>query len=220
MCFNPRTPRGVRPLFYPPKIAYFVFQSTHPSRGATIARFSPSALLPVSIHAPLAGCDKGAICWTEYTLVSIHAPLAGCDYRESVCGAFDRRFNPRTPRGVRHSASARCCLCQSFNPRTPRGVRPIADRRPPTSTSFNPRTPRGVRLLRLFRLLRLCRFNPRTPRGVRLKRGGSTSSQRRFQSTHPSRGATMTSSARMSRSCFNPRTPRGVRLLHEWGTNI
>ena len=34
-CFNPRTPRGVRPLVGENINAFFWFQSTHPSRGAT-----------------------------------------------------------------------------------------------------------------------------------------------------------------------------------------
>ena len=38
-----------------------------------------SLVVPISIHAPLAGCDNvwepGAYGWE----ISIHAPLAGCD---------------------------------------------------------------------------------------------------------------------------------------------
>ena len=78
--FNPRTPRGVRQLsgF---EVKYSVwFQSTHPSRSATVESLRDANILKVSIHAPLAECDiinnK-----KEYTISS---------------------FNPRTPRGVRH----------------------------------------------------------------------------------------------------------------------
>ena len=56
-------------------------------------------------------------------------------------------------------------------------------------------------------------FNPRTPCGVRPNTGKLVKSTRRFQSTHPVRGATR---ERLSHICseadFNPRTPCGVRL--------
>ena len=78
----------------------------------------------ISIHAPLAGCDKPLKCQTAAkslfqsthpsrgatpygnveTLVhdiSIHAPLAGCDDRDTHTGRRSYYFNPRTPRGVR-----------------------------------------------------------------------------------------------------------------------
>ena len=58
----------------------FVFQFTHPVRGATSVHLLTLALGGVSIHAPRAGCDTAerliAILVTE---VSIHAPRAGCD---------------------------------------------------------------------------------------------------------------------------------------------
>ena len=33
----------------------------------------------ISIHAPLAGCDRDYTLETYQTVISIHAPLAGCD---------------------------------------------------------------------------------------------------------------------------------------------
>ena len=38
-----------------------MFQSTHPSRGATVQIDIPLAPLLVSIHAPLAGCDCSCV---------------------------------------------------------------------------------------------------------------------------------------------------------------
>ena len=100
--FNPRTPCGVR-LGY--KIYFDIsqifqsthplrgatltsaaisrscrrFQSTHPLRGATESRRSPAETGLISIHAPLAGCDRRT-CHADVTdQISIHAPLAGCD---------------------------------------------------------------------------------------------------------------------------------------------
>ena len=62
------------------------------------------ALMLISIHAPLAGCDAlysyldGAAC------ISIHAPLAGCDLSTTIRKTSLSHFNPRTPCGVRHIA--------------------------------------------------------------------------------------------------------------------
>ena len=57
-CFNPRTPRGVRPMDMALKSIVYPFQSTHPSRGATIVLHLTKIDTVVSIHAPLAGCDR------------------------------------------------------------------------------------------------------------------------------------------------------------------
>ena len=57
-----------------------LFQSTHPLRGATVAFAMPFTVMVISIHAPLAGCDRP------------NNPLA-------MVAEF--HFNPRTPCGVR-----------------------------------------------------------------------------------------------------------------------
>ena len=77
--FNPRTPHGVRPSTVRQTIAGLVFQSTHPSRGATTAVRQVGKCPTVSIHAPLTGCDSLA--------------FVTCSILNS--------FNPRTPHGVR-----------------------------------------------------------------------------------------------------------------------
>ncbi len=42
-------------------------------------------IIPISIHAPLAGCDKvSRAYWMQAQVISIHAPLAGCDPRAEV----------------------------------------------------------------------------------------------------------------------------------------
>ena len=101
-CFNPRTPGGVRlqcfvsvvqllsVSIHAPRAGcdticrsairnYSRFQSTHPARGATKLYPNEFAGIPVSIHAPRPGCDGTT-------------PLGV---------APDKRFNPRTPPGVR-----------------------------------------------------------------------------------------------------------------------
>ena len=99
--FNPRTPRGVRHIYSEYYILFGVFQSTHPSRGATISPQQAAGYMAVSIHAPLAGCDQNFV----YVALQV------------LC------FNPRTPRGVRPSYRCYVGWVRSFNPRTPRGVR-------------------------------------------------------------------------------------------------
>ena len=57
--FNPRAPRGARPILILPKIVGYKFQSTRPSRGATTAFTLIMVWKTISIHAPLAGRDCG-----------------------------------------------------------------------------------------------------------------------------------------------------------------
>ena len=171
-----------------------IFQSTHPLRGATKGEIF------VVIH---------------FHIISIHAPLAGCDRRTSARGPAHRPyFNPRTPCGVRPS-----CLTfvlpstPYFNPRTPCGVRRANGTVNRSRAYFNPRTPCGVRHLHLQCMSWLEYFNPRTPCGVRLSIFSINKSltnfnprtpcgvrlidvekqvfEAIFQSTHPLRGATL-----------------------------
>ena len=77
--FNPRTPCGVRPSVGRRGLPGGLFQSTHPLRGATEVAQKYGLDRPISIHAPLAGCDRAA-----------------CS-----CLSQSEDFNPRTPCGVR-----------------------------------------------------------------------------------------------------------------------
>ena len=56
--FNPRTPCGVRHGGEAVKAQANKFQSTHPLRGATFCSVRVYCGLHISIHAPLAGCDR------------------------------------------------------------------------------------------------------------------------------------------------------------------
>ena len=56
--FNPRTPCGVRYGLAAVRARHAEFQSTHPLRGATSLRQGRRRPRGISIHAPLAGCDK------------------------------------------------------------------------------------------------------------------------------------------------------------------
>ena len=59
--FNPRTHRGVRHSYYPYNEGELIFQSTHPSWGATTMLLDEGYAVLISIHAPIVGCDDNAV---------------------------------------------------------------------------------------------------------------------------------------------------------------
>jgi len=99
--FNPRAPHGARPFAIAAAHPPMLFQSTRPTRGATVCHRSRASADAVSIHAPHTGRDqigsltralhlfqstrptRGATAqmWTYKQLsgVSIHAPHTGRD---------------------------------------------------------------------------------------------------------------------------------------------
>ena len=83
--FNPRTHRGVRQLDgFLSASSYALFQSTHPSWGATITKARSTFMIDISIHAPIVGCDLKN-CEKDYEVeISIHAPIVGCDAIHAV----------------------------------------------------------------------------------------------------------------------------------------
>ena len=195
MNFNPRTPRGVRRFIFHDEKASFLFQSTHPARGATEHAWKEGSETTISIHAPREGCDGTGDCiikpytdgfqsthpargataksWLPptYQGISIHAPREGCDLDVSAGDRLVDDFNPRTPRGVR--------------------LMPVQDIRRGDVISIH--APREgcdfvVPILNPFKGY----FNPRTPRGVRHVDTLGIDSSMAFQSTHPARGATET----------------------------
>ena len=84
MDFNPRTPCGVRRGQDLHLRCERLFQSTHPLRGATVLAVAFFLFRPISIHAPLAGCDFDPERSIHRENISIHAPLAGCDSWEDI----------------------------------------------------------------------------------------------------------------------------------------
>ncbi len=237
--FNPRTPCGVRlacrktldqgRLFqstHPMRGATAcrlgsnpsrrIFQSTHPMRGATFGRPVAFLDLGISIHAPHAGCDKGARYGASRASgISIHAPHAGCDYLASSIQTPTHVFQSTHPmRGATSIFIGPFFSTQYFNPRTPCGVRPPRASRSYNFWSyFNPRTPCGVRphdvddagnrvIISIHAPHAGCDLSPRRRKRRPL----------RFQSTHPMRGATpVFLVSKPSQENFNPRTPCGVR---------
>ena len=124
------------------------FQFTHPGRGAT----------------------RGACADRYATTVSIHAPREGCDHNPPPYGGARKRFNSRTPGGVRRLLDVGLTLLYSVSIHAPReGCDSARTSRRPTTSCFNSRTPGGVRLM------------------LHNVSGGSWG----FQFTHPGRGATL-----------------------------
>ena len=127
--FNPRTPCGVRRLhdrFNHPRAG---FQSTHSLRSATAGESPPHNPLKVSIHALLAECD---IMNNKIELnagVSIHALLAECDKPLTPVAVHGTEF--QSTHSLRSATSEKArpfIIIWGFNPRTPCGVRPTASR--------------------------------------------------------------------------------------------
>ena len=236
-----------------------LFQSTHPLRGATTPDGERKEDTIFQSTHPLRGATSFRRQYGIPSNISIHAPLAGCDMRVQVKGNFNVHFNPRTPCGVRlmrADAKANRRAFQSTHPlrgatwsvdklgdavkisiHAPlAGCDALAGGAKNGRIDFNPRTPCGVRPgVISSKACGIRYFNPRTPCGVRRARPTAASGQRRFQSTHPLRGATRHGDSLRQRhgisihaplaGCdaaggdgdigakdFNPRTPCGVRL--------
>ena len=191
--FNPRTHRGVRLATKRCLIFNDLFQSTHPSWGATPHKVKESCPLLISIHAPIVGCDwftwkvchqidyfnprthrgvrlSGTWIWQRAYQISIHAPIVGCDRIQCWQVTSQKNFNPRTHRGVRR---ARLLMLdevkQNFNPRTHRGVRRAGVFLHWQNRKISIHAPIvGCDVLLIMRRIKHIDFNPRTHRGVRL----------------------------------------------------
>ena len=114
-CFNPRPPRGGRPVRAILPITWIAwFQSTPPARGATMTLISECGQFGMFQSTPPA---RGATCRRCSVLavsqrVSIHAPRAGGDrHLTRYTSASIGRFNPRPPRGGRLAATSICMDC-------------------------------------------------------------------------------------------------------------
>ena len=150
------------------------------------------ASVSISIHAPIVGCDVEGCNKYALIAISIHAPIVGCD-------------------GVNHSRILSATIFQSTHPSW--GATYTASKSLPQHAYFNPRTHRGVRRRDVYG------YMISRPISIHAPIVGCDGSKypvlfikRKFQSTHPSWGATQylqTQTAWMV--YFNPRTHRGVR---------
>ena len=109
-------------------IVAYTFQSTHPTRGATRQHGNRRVIAHVSIHAPHTGCDIINAVLCGLVGVSIHAPHTGCDQFAHGLLTTPPRFNPRTPHGVRlllHRNASQGKQFQSTHP-TRGATRPLS----------------------------------------------------------------------------------------------
>ena len=187
----------------------------------------------ISIHAPLAGCDRNRAAQDHQDPISIHAPLAGCDVSPSVvytspARAFQSTHPLRgatgdtkltvTPAKISiHAPLAGCDAWRRrspsetayFNPRTPCGVRRCSNRRCIGCAGyFNPRTPCGVRPVSAASGYRIRRISIHAPlAGCDYAAVVRQGSRHGFQSTHPLRGATIATSWMSRKNGFQSTHP-------------
>ena len=80
----------------------FTFQFTHPMWGATRVFKVVNKFGGFQFTHPVWGATRYHQRIQYGTLVSIHAPRVGCDLIMKSIYQNDKRFNSRTPCGVRH----------------------------------------------------------------------------------------------------------------------
>ena len=102
------------------RINQYIFQSTHPVRGATDAIRHVGALDVISIHAPREGCDLDVNYIINYANISIHAPREGCDLPSLGWFGYWLVISIHAPReGCDSKTFAKSTPSLNFNPRTP-----------------------------------------------------------------------------------------------------
>ncbi len=128
--FNPRAPRGARPGRGQRKSANTRFQSTRSARSATGGGCCVRDCLCISIHALREERDWAVTVpqARQYGFQSTRSARSATI--DTNCGfPFPAYFNPRAPRGARHTRRAlRALQNLYFNPRAPRGARPARRR--------------------------------------------------------------------------------------------
>ena len=123
------------------------FQSTRPSRGATILTGHYPPEMEISIHAPHAGRDR-----------------AGGRLGLGVCN-----FNPRAPCGARHYMDDYYTILPSFQSTRPMRGATSSQERPVQAPQISIHAPHAGRDAPMWKFLTKTRnFNPRAPCGARL----------------------------------------------------
>ena len=190
------------------------FQSTHPLRGATWDEQILTYMLVFQSTHPLRGATPLIKKANSGDIISIHAPLAGCDQAPHPKARRSSDFNPRTPCGVRLCLPS--CIDQGSKFQSTHPLRGATDRIKDKAR---------IIIISIHAPLAGCDYaalglsaeefviSIHAPLagcdGAEI-RPRATASE--FQSTHPLRGATATSTRSASMpGNFNPRTPCGVR---------
>ena len=146
----------------------------------------------VSIHAPREGCDVCKSTRPSAQDVSIHAPREGCDRDRFNHAGIAPKFQFTHPgRGATTKATEKPNHHRRFNSRTPGGVRRSRIERLSACDSFNSRTPGGVRRYKECSICTLINVSIHAPReGCDAGANQAVNAFLQFQFTHPGRGAT------------------------------
>ena len=169
----------------------------------------------ISIHAPIVGCDLCCltVVFMKWIFQSTH-PSWGATFSSSRLLNGMAYFNPRTHRGVRPQGKEFINHKDGFQSTHPSwGATKENDGRKWWKDYFNPRTHRGVRPKYKTIELIESRISIHAPIvGCDIKQIINLKKVRKFQSTHPSWGATLDGvRSECEEIDFNPRTHRGVR---------
>ena len=202
-----------------------LFQSTHPSWGATLTKEQVLLRLEISIHAPIVGCDSIAYDNSlALKLISIHAPIVGCDlsyFPSAVATALFQSTHPSwgaTGKFLKNVTTA--LIFQSTHPSWGATPDMLTDLAKYIISIHAPIV--GCDVIRQCNLITCnSNFNPRTHRGVRLSKLFISFPQCHISIHAPIVGCDCTAPRHFSISKdFNPRTHRGVRqrkpLLIYW----
>ena len=154
------------------------------------------------------------VCHTPET-ISIHVPREGHDSSDIGINVKASLFQSTCPaRGTTAVLQLALERCTDFNPRAPRGARHSADEQVQRIPLISIHVPREGH----DRNKRLIKISPETFQSTCPARGTTTSELtvsgfNPFQSTCPARGTTTRCAAKMlPLTYFNPRAPRGARL--------
>ena len=189
-----------------------MFQSTRPVRGATGRNAAICASRSVSIHAPRAGRDRGAVSFSDFD--ACFNPRAPCGARLALwlCPCSVKKFQSTRPvRGATHHRQISCHLDGFQSTRPVRGAT-TEEASGHAGTAVSIHAPRAGRdSCHVSFILSVYGFNPRAPCGARLERTADGGTDRAFQSTRPVRGATIFKPFRYNATLVSIHAPRAGR---------
>ena len=187
VCPNCGVDGGIKSKSY---LSVLWFQSTHPTRGATLRQFSSHSPPSISIHAPhkgvrcggrrfvalrllfqsthpTRGCDIAGKFIEGHSDISIHAPHKGMRRNSQNNASRARHFNPRTPQGDATHMPRKMREWAEISIHAPRkGMRLLVSEYKYTMGRISIHAPRkGMRHLTVQFTVLEEHFNPRTPQG-------------------------------------------------------
>ncbi len=122
--FNPRSPRGERPVHNCRPNDLVLFQSTFPARGTTHVAIVFVGLLPFQSTFPARGTTVEIRAFNYNRVISIHVPREGNDILSPGWTEILKIFQSTFPaRGTTCANRREKSLPANFNPRSPRGER-------------------------------------------------------------------------------------------------